>query len=62
MDKYTDATIMPFGKHKGKKLIDVPAHYLIWLYEFNEPLRHEQLKEYIQDNLQALKKELKNGS
>lgn len=27
----TDNDIMPFGAHKGKKLIDVPDHYLLWL-------------------------------
>lgn len=62
MEKYTDSTLMPFGKHKGKRLIDVPAHYLIWLLEFNEPLRNQQLKEYIEDNLEALKKEVKDAS
>jgi uncharacterized protein (DUF3820 family) len=24
--------IMPFGKHKGEKLIDLPKKYLEWLY------------------------------
>ena len=24
--------IMPFGKHKGEKLIDIPKEYLEWLY------------------------------
>lgn len=27
----SDSDIMPFGAHKGKKLADVPDHYLIWL-------------------------------
>lgn len=26
-----DNTLMPWGKHRGKKLEDVPAHYLLWL-------------------------------
>lgn len=28
-----DNDLMPFGKHKGKKLMDVPDDYLIWLYQ-----------------------------
>ena len=29
----TDESLMPYGVHKGKKMIAVPAHYLIWLLE-----------------------------
>jgi hypothetical protein len=29
---WTDNTIMPWGKHKGMKLKDVPASYLLWCY------------------------------
>lgn len=28
-----DESIMPFGKHKGEKLANVPADYLLWLYD-----------------------------
>ena len=34
MNKFTrvgDSTVMPWGKHKGKEVADVPASYLIWL-------------------------------
>lgn len=31
--KISDDTPMPFGKHKGTKLKDVPAHYLLWAYD-----------------------------
>jgi hypothetical protein len=27
---YTDLDLMPFGKHKGEPMQDVPAHYLRW--------------------------------
>lgn len=27
---YTDETVIPFGKHQGKILKDVPADYLLW--------------------------------
>lgn len=29
----TDNTRMPFGKHAGTPLADVPASYLLWFYE-----------------------------
>lgn len=28
---YTDDDLMPFGTHKGKKLGDLRAQYLLWL-------------------------------
>lgn len=52
-----DTDLMPFGQHKGKKLIDVPAKYLLWLYENNKC--STAIKEYIIDNLEVLKKEVK---
>jgi uncharacterized protein (DUF3820 family) len=51
----TDTTLMPFGKYRGKKMIDVPALYLIWLLD--NGCDHQGLKAYILDNLDALKKE-----
>ena len=46
---------MPFGRHKGKAMINVPAKYLLWLY--NEGCNHEAVKRYILENLDALNKE-----
>ena len=53
----TDESILDFGsKFKGKRLIDVPASYLLFVYENNYntgiPLRC-----YIEDNLDVLKKQ-----
>ena len=31
--KYLYNLIMPFGKHKGKKLKEVDDNYLLWMYE-----------------------------
>lgn len=31
--KLTDESLMPFGKHKGEKMANVPASYLLWLYD-----------------------------
>lgn len=50
-----DESIMPFGVHQCKKLEDVPAKYLIWLYDNNKC--SGVLKEYIKDNLEVLYKE-----
>ncbi len=46
---------MPFGKYKGKAMINVPAVYLIWLLE--KGCDHRGVMNYIQDNLAALKQE-----
>lgn len=55
MVTYTDETRMPFGMHKGKALANVPAKYLLYLY--NNNLDHVSLRQYIEANMDALKKE-----
>lgn len=30
---WTDATIMPWGRHRGTVLEEVPADYLLWYFE-----------------------------
>lgn len=53
----TDKSLMPFGKHKGEALANVPASYLIYIYEnFSLP---ENLKKYIRDNLEGLRQDVK---
>jgi len=54
-----DNTIIRFGMHKGKPLGEVPADYLMWLY--NEKDCPNDLKEYIEDNMEALESESENG-
>jgi len=49
----SDNDLMPWGKHKGIKMIDVPEDYLLWLYENNKC--DKQVKDYIVDNMQAIK-------
>ncbi|MBS1988736.1 DUF3820 family protein [Candidatus Dependentiae bacterium] len=51
----TDNTPMPFGRHIGKPMIEVPAKYLLWL--LNEGCTHQGVREYIVYNLDILKKE-----
>lgn len=59
--KYTDNSQMPFGIHQGKKLIDVPASYLKYIWENTyKCIADEQrpLSVYIEENLNALNQEL----
>lgn len=51
-----DESIMPFGSHKGKKLANVPAEYLLYIYE-NYQL-YSNLKQYIEDNLEVIKSQI----
>lgn len=48
----TDNSFMPYGKHKGKKMINVPADYLLWLYE-NQKCSGD-VKSYIVNNHEVL--------
>jgi len=54
--KLTDSSLMPWGKFKGDKMINVPASYLLWLYDSGKC--SNDVKEYIKDNLDVLKKEI----
>lgn len=49
-----DQTPMPFGKHKGKPMEEVPASYLLWLRDNGVS---GDVKDYIEENLSALQKE-----
>lgn len=52
-DKLTDDSIMSFGKFKGEKLANVPAYYLLWLYNNNKA--YPEIREYIHLNLDGLR-------
>jgi hypothetical protein len=54
--KYTDQTKIPFGKHEGEKLANIPAEYLIWLFENNRT--NPPLTVYVRENLDNLRKEV----
>lgn len=60
-----DESIMTFGKqHKGKMLIDVPAKYLLWLWNEFEARgangqRAKDVQAYIKENMDALIDEAK---
>ena len=53
-----DEDLIPFGKYKGMQMINVPASYLLWLYE---TIDAGSVKEYIENNLDVLKQEVKDG-
>ena len=53
-----DDDLMPFGKYKGMQMINVPASYLLWLYE---TIDAGLVKDYIENNLDVLKQEVKDG-
>jgi uncharacterized protein (DUF3820 family) len=60
MLEFDDETPMPFGKHKGTPLGQVPASYLSWLeaeLEPDSPVRGALLH-YIHENAAAIEMEL----
>lgn len=57
-----DTDLMPFGKHKGTAMANVPAHYLIWLHDngsIGVRKAFPQVFEYITECMDALKSEIK---
>lgn len=52
-----DHDLMPSGKYKGDKMKDVPANYLLYIYESD--MCSERVKEYIASNLEVLQKQSK---
>lgn len=57
MKTLTDESQMPFGIHTGEKLANVPAKYLMYLYDNNKLT--DEVRAYIIDNLDVLKEEIK---
>ena len=45
---------MTFGHYKGKKLYQIPAGYLLYLYRFYRIELSKPIKVYIKENKQAL--------
>lgn len=67
----TDNDLMPWGKHKGEAMANVPASYLVWCWEENELYYTEGIlangsiiavMDYIKETgIDYLRKEAKNG-
>ncbi len=53
--------IMPFGKYKGKKLIELPEPYLVWYFrqERNESLLNKQLALIYEIKLNGLESKIR---
>ena len=48
---------MPSGKHKGEKMINVPAKYLLYVYE--NDMCSLRVKDYIERNLDVITQQAK---
>ena len=55
-----DDSIMSWGKYKGTKLGNVPAEYLMWLYDNDKC--NKAVKDYIEDNLDVIRVEIKRST
>jgi uncharacterized protein (DUF3820 family) len=54
----SDDDLMTYGTHHGKKMGEVPAKYLLWLYDNNRC--NGPVFIYVKDNLDKLKERAKN--
>lgn len=62
MNELQDTDPMPFGKHTGQAMQDVPASYLHWLWANGKQADKScRVADYIRRNLSVLKDEYKNG-
>lgn len=57
---YNDDDLMPFGKYKGERLMDLRASYLLWFWE-QRPLSDIRLENYIHNSLECLRQEQKKN-
>jgi uncharacterized protein (DUF3820 family) len=48
-------SLMTMGMHKGKPMKDVPADYLLWIYENRKWGRHRDLLIYLMEHLEDIK-------
>jgi len=60
MVRFTDETLMPFGKYKGQKLANIPASYLLFLLD--QDWVNGSLKDYIKRNKDVLEVEVRRNN
>jgi uncharacterized protein (DUF3820 family) len=56
-----DTDIMIFGKHKGKMLGEIPADYMLWLYDEMKEKKGpfaKELTEYLKENIEYYKQQI----
>jgi hypothetical protein len=58
----TDDSIMPFGDHKGQKMVNVPAKRLLWYYDQQWIVNWPYVKRYIEENIDVLQQEVKTNN
>ena len=58
----TNYSKMPFGKHKGTPMIEIPPNYLLYLYSGDFPIHEGDVRTYIESNLELLKSQVKAKS
>ena len=56
----TDENLMPIGRYKGCKMMDVPATYLLFMLEEGYVGRKTEVGQYIAANLETLRLQAKN--
>ena len=61
MNTLEDQDKMPFGKHKGKLMQEVPASYFHYLWQNGMKNEQGNVADYIRRNLESLKKEHADG-
>jgi hypothetical protein len=59
MPDLTDDSEMPHGQHKGLLMKEVPAQYLIWLYDNDRA--SASVKKYIKANMEVLQIQVRNS-
>jgi len=59
MEKLTDLSPMPFGTHKNEKMANVPARYLLFIYEQDWIDKWPRVKGYIEENYRILQMQAK---
>lgn len=47
---------MPWGKHRGKPLDQVPVDYWAWLLDQKDPIRDGDIKDWVESNADTIRK------
>jgi hypothetical protein len=58
VNKLTDDSIMPWGKHQAKRLGDISKEYFLFLY-FECKLKDKDIKKYIEEKFDVSKEKKK---